>query len=300
MISNVPRFPELICFRYNPGKRRVGNEIIGNPADSKFGIRDDQIVDAYDWAIKEGAKRFGLHTMICSNQLDCAYMIETIRMLLEVVEMVSRALDIKFEFINMGGGIGIPYRITEAPFNITALASAAKELLGQFEQKHGYAPRLFMEPGRYITGPHGVLVTKVINRMSKYREFVGVDASCISTMMRPAIYYPDGGYHHISVFGKKQNGRPEKVSIVGSACENNDQFGRDRELPRVCEGDIILVHDTGAHCYAMASNYNGRLRPQELMLRSDGSVELIRRAETPDDYFKTMLDFEPRSLRIKL
>ncbi|MDO9399738.1 MAG: diaminopimelate decarboxylase [bacterium] len=295
MINKVPAFPELICFRYNPGERRTGNEIIGNPADSKYGVRHDQIVEAYKMAMKRQAKRFGLHTMICSNQPDYTYMTKTVNMLLEVVEMVSEALGIKFEFINVGGGIGIPYKLDDKPFNMSAFAEEAKILLDQFNQKHGYAPKFFMESGRYMVGPHGVLVTKVINRMSKYKEYVGVDASCISSMMRPAIYYPEGGYHHISVFGK-DNGPTERVNVVGSACENNDQFGRDRELPKIVEGDVVIVHDTGAHCYVMASNYNGRLRLQEVMLRSNGNVELIRRAETPEDYFRTMFDFEPKTL----
>lgn len=298
MISKVPKFPELICFRYNPGKRRIGNEIIGNPADSKYGARHDQIVDAYRLAIKRGATRFGLHTMICSNQPKLRYMVETVEMLLEIVEMISTKLNIKFEFINMGGGIAIPYKPKDKFFNMSALANATKRLLAEFEQKFWYKPKFYMESGRYMTGPHGVLVTKVINRMSKYKEFVGVDASCISSMMRPAIYYPDGGYHHISVF-EKNDGPFEivNVNVVGSACENNDQFGRDRELPKISEGDIVLIHDTGAHCYAMASNYNGRLRPKELILREDGDVSLIRRAETINDYFRTQSDFTPEVLR---
>ncbi|MBU2007795.1 diaminopimelate decarboxylase [Patescibacteria group bacterium] len=286
MVPKVPIFPETICFRYNPGKRRTGNSIIGNPVEAKYGVTHEQIINAYSMARDRGAKKFGLHTMVCSNQIDYLYVIKTVKMLLKVVNMVSNKLNIKFEFINMGGGIGIPYKPDDKPFNISALAKEAKKLLDQFEKKHGYAPMFFMESGRYITGPHGVLVTKVINTMDKYKKFVGVDVSCISSMMRPAIYYPEGGYHHISVFGKDK-GPFETVNIVGSACENSDQFGRDRELPKISEGDIILVHDTGAHCYGMASNYNGRLRPQELMLREDGSVERIRRAERLADYLRT-------------
>ncbi|MEK7395963.1 MAG: diaminopimelate decarboxylase [Candidatus Poribacteria bacterium] len=288
MVSKVPgEFPETICFRYNPGKRRTGNTIIGEPEDSKYGIRHDQIVDAYRIAIKRGAKRFGLHTMICSNQLDYTYMVETIKMLLGIVEMVSEELNIKFKFINVGGGIGIPYKPDGKLFNMLAFAKEAKNLLDQFKKKYGYVPDFFMESGRYMTGPHGVLVTKVINVMEKYKKFIGVDASCISTMMRPAIYYPNGGYHHISVFGK-DDGPFEIVNIVGSACENNDQFGWNRKLPKIREDDIVIIHDTGAHCYGMTSNYNGRLRPQELMLRSDGGVEKIRQAENLADYLRTL------------
>jgi diaminopimelate decarboxylase len=197
------------------------------------------------------------------------------------------------EFINIGGGFGIPYKPGDQPMPLKKLAALMKKLFEDHYYKVGrYKPRLFMENGRFITGPHGVLVTRVINRMKKYKEYVGVDACCTSTMMRPAMYYnaehnPWGGYHEISVFGGE--GRPlEKVNVVGSACENNDQFGRDRLLPKVTEGDVILVDDTGAHCYAMANNYNSRLRPAELMLLENGEVVMIRRAETMKDYFATL------------
>lgn len=294
MIAKVSKpFPELICFRYNPGDRQTGNDIIGDPVNSKYGVPHENIVEAYRLARKRGAKEFGLHTMICSNQLTYGYFGQTVRMLLDVAAMLNSELGIKLEFINIGGGFGIPYKPDDQPIPLKEMASSMKKL---FEDSYykigGYKPRLFMENGRFITGPHGVLVTRVINRMRKYKEFVGVDACCTSTMMRPAMYYnakhdPWGGYHDISVF--KGEDRPlEKVNVVGSACENNDQFGRDRLLPKVTEGDVILVHDTGAHCYAMANNYNGRLRPAELMLLESGEVIMVRRAETIEDYFATL------------
>ena len=197
MIDRVPTFPELICFRYNPGKRRTGNQIIGIPLEAKYGLRHDQIIEAYKRAINRDAKRFGLHTMIVSNQLDYSYMVETVRMLLEIIEMVSKALGIKFEFFNIGGGIGIPYRPGDEPFDVPALAGKTRALLEEFEQKHGYAPKLFMECGRFMTGPSGALVATVINRMSKYREYIGVDVSTMSANPRPAIY--ETAYHHITI-----------------------------------------------------------------------------------------------------
>jgi len=193
LIDKVPdsHFLKRICFRYNPGERRSGNEIIGNPVESKYGVRDDQIIAAYARAIDRGAGQFGIHTMICSNERDYTYMGETVRMLLEVVERISQALGIRFEFINIGGGIGIPYRPDDEPFDISGLAQEAGDALAQFRSRHGHVPKLFLESGRAMTGPHGVLVTKVLNRMSKYREYVGVDA-CMSSLMRPAMYGASG------------------------------------------------------------------------------------------------------------
>ena len=296
MIDRVPVFPELVCFRYNPGERRTGNQIIGIPVEAKYGLRHDQVVDAYRLAMKRGAKRFGLHTMIVSNELNCDYMVATVRMLLEIMEMVSRELDIRFEFFNIGGGIGIPYRPDDKPFDITALVKETETLLADFRKEQGYVPALYVESGRFMTGPHGVLVAKVVNRMSKYREYVGIDASTWAANVRPAVY--ETAYHHITVLdpdGNPESGGEEVVDVVGPLCENSDKFARQRLLPKTEIGDIMVQHDTGAHTPAMASNYNGWLRPQILMLRADGSVELIKRAETMDDLFAT-LDFEPKVL----
>ncbi|MGD9142732.1 MAG: diaminopimelate decarboxylase [Dehalococcoidia bacterium] len=296
MIDKVPEFPELICFRYNPGERRTGNQIIGIPVEAKYGVRHDQVVDAYRRAITRGAKRFGIHTMIISNELDYTYMVETVRMLLEVMEMVSQALDIKFEFFNIGGGIGIPYRPEDEPFDISSLAAEAGKLLYDFAKRNDYTPELFVESGRYMTGPHGVLVARVINRMSKYREYVGIDAATWAANVRPAVY--ETAYHHITMLdpaGRPKRGEEETVDVVGPLCENSDKFARQRRLPKVETGDIMVQHDTGAHTPAMASNYNGWLRPRIMLLRSDGSVELIKRAETFDDLFAT-LNFEPKIL----
>jgi diaminopimelate decarboxylase len=293
LVPKAPQIPKLICFRYNPGPRRTGNSIIGNPVEAKYGVAHHQLLDAYRAARDRGAERFGLHTMLASNELKYSYMVQTVEMLLEVAQWVSSELNIRFEFINMGGGLGIPYKPDSAPFDLEALSRGIEELFHNFRCRYGYAPRLFMESGRYMTGPHGVLVVRAINRKEIYRTYIGVDA-CMSALMRPAMY---GAYHHIDVLGKSAQGHPEpvEVDVVGSLCENNDKFAIQRPLPPVAEGDLLIIHDTGAHGHAMGFNYNGKLRPQELLLRSDGGVELIRRAETVDDYFST-LEFEPQIL----
>jgi len=291
-IKRVPKMPELICFRYNPGAERKGNSIIGNPEESKYGIRHDQIVDAYRMAKKRGAKRFGIHTMICSNQLDYKYIVETVHMLLSVVKEIQSKLDIKFEFINIGGGIGIPYRPEQKQFNIKALARESINALNEFKKIYGYVPKLYTECGRYMTGPHGVLITKVINRMDKYKPFIGVDA-CMSSLMRPALY---DAYHHIKIH--KGGRKKEVINVVGSLCENNDWFAKDRELSVSKIGDIMIIQDTGAHGIAMAFQYNARLRPKELLF-FDKYVKLIRRAETTVDYLRTQSDFKPKTVSLR-
>jgi diaminopimelate decarboxylase len=288
LVDKVPTVPELICFRYNPGPRRTGNVIIGNPVEAKYGITYDQLVPAYRKARDRGARRFGLHTMVASNERDCTYIIETARMLLEVAELVEVELGIRFEFVNIGGGLGIPYRPEDQPLDLATMAGEITALFAAFKTAHGYAPRMYMESGRWMTGPHGVLVTTAINHKDIYRHYIGVDA-CMSALMRPAIY---GSYHHIDVIGKEQQPATAVYDVVGSLCENNDKFAVQRHLPPVQDGDLLAIHDTGAHGYAMGFQYNGRLRPKELLLRCDGTVELIRRAETVEDYFQT-LHFTP-------
>ena len=222
--------------------------------------------------------------MLCSNELNYKYMVETVLMLLDVVEMVSKELNKGLDFINIGGGLGIPYEPEQSPLNIEALGHEALELFEQFNSKHGYMPKLLMESGRYMTGPHGVLVVTAINQKHTYREYVGVDA-CMSALMRPAMY---DAYHHIDVYQKNTSLEKTIVDIVGSLCENNDKFAVQRSLPPIEDGDILLIHDSGAHGHAMGFNYNGRLRPKELLLRLDGTVELIRREENLDDYLATL------------
>jgi len=284
LATKVPEFPELICFRYNPGPRRTGNIIIGNPVEAKYGITYEQIISAYKLALERGAKRFGLHTMVASNERDYTYIVETARMLLQIAEMVEDELGIRFEFLNIGGGLGIPYKPEDHPLDLDSMAREIIELFADFKSTHGYAPRMYMESGRWITGPHGALVTRAINHKSIYRQYIGVDA-CMSALMRPAVY---DAYHHVDVIGKTDQKNSETYDIAGSLCENNDKFAVQRSLPPVHEGDLLAIHDTGAHGHAMGFQYNGRLRPKELLLRTDGSVELIRRAETNEDYFQTL------------
>lgn len=291
LIEKVPHFPEMICFRYNPGPRRTGNVIIGNPEEAKYGVSHEQVVEAYRMAKERGATRFGLHTMVASNELDYTYIVETARMVLEVAAEVEAALGIKFEFVNIGGGFGIPYRPEQKPLDLAGMSAEITELFDGFRKRHGHAPAMYMESGRFITGPHGALVTTAINSKDTYRRYIGVDA-CMSALMRPALY---GAYHHIDVIGKDRDPKTEVYDVVGSLCENNDKFAVQRELQPVDDGDILVIHDSGAHGHAMGFQYNGRLRPKELMLRADGRVELIRRAETVADYFATY-DFEPSVL----
>ncbi len=285
LIPKLPEIPDLICFRYNPGSRRTGNDIIGNPVEAKYGVSHDQILDAYRQMAELGSTRFGLHTMLASNERNSSYIVETTRMLLDLTRWLSEELSIRFEFVNIGGGLGIPYRPEDLPLNLDEMSSQINGLFDSYRASHGYAPKLFMESGRYMTGPHGVLVTKAINRKDIYRKYIGVDA-CMSALMRPGMY---GAYHHIDVLGKDPAMLPtKKVDVVGSLCENIDKFAVERDLPEIETDDILIIHDTGAHGHAMGFNYNAKMRPQELLLRQDGSVELIRREETMADYFATL------------
>jgi diaminopimelate decarboxylase len=295
LLDKLPSMPELICFRYNPGARRTGNAIIGTPVEAKYGVSHDQLIGAYKTAMDRGAKRFGLHTMLASNERDYTYIVQTAKMLLDQVSRIADALNIRFDFINIGGGLGIPYRPADAPLDLTAMAREIIAAFDTFAQYRGYMPTLFMESGRYMTGPHGALVTTAINRKEIYRTYVGVDA-CMSALMRPGMY---NAYHHITLPGRSAEDSMQVVDVVGSLCENNDKFAIQRSLPAITEGDLVLIHDTGAHGHAMGFNYNGKLRPKELLLRSDGTVELIRREERLEDYFST-LSFSPDVLPVKL
>ena len=251
--------------------------------EAKYGVAHDQLVDAYRIAGERGAKRFGLHTMVASNERDYTYIVETARVLLELALELKKALAIELEFVNIGGGLGIPYHPEHSPLDLAAMAKEITALFDAFRSANGFAPKMLMESGRFITGPHGCLVTTAINAKQTYRNYVGVDA-CMSALMRPALY---DAYHHIDVLGKEHLPKSETYDVVGSLCENNDKFAVQRELPPIDDGDILVIHDTGAHGHAMGFQYNGRLRPKELLLRSDGTVELIRRAETVEDYFIT-------------
>lgn len=286
LLAKLERMPSLISFRFNPGPDLVGDRLIGTPMEAKFGVRRDQLVSAYDAARQLGARRFGLHAMVASNVLSVEPLLATLAMLLELEQELHARLGIACEFLNVGGGLGIPYRPGEGTLDVEGFAAGAAQLLGEHGRLTGRRPALFIEAGRHVTGPHGVLVTTVVNRMSKWREYAGVDAG-MAALMRPGIY-PDA-YHHVTLLGDDGERPRERVDVVGGLCENNDKFAVQRELPALREGDVLLIHDTGAHGIAMGFNYNGKLKPKELLLRADGSVALIRRAEEIErDYFNTL------------
>ncbi len=283
------KLPELICFRYNPGPLRATAEgnVIGNPQDAKYGLTREQLFEAYQLMKLKGVKRFGLHTMVASNELRSSAFIQTAEMLFDLVVEISKSVGIKFDFINLGGGIGIPYKPEQKAVDLEFVSKGIKDLYEKKIVANDLAPlKIVMENGRMVTGPFGYLITRAIHEKHIYKEYVGVDA-CMSNLMRPALY---GAYHHITVLGKENFSRTEKYDVVGSLCENNDKFAVDRMLPKIENGDLIAIHNSGAHGYAMGFNYNGKLRSSELLLNQNGEIELIRRAETTSDYFAT-LDF---------
>ncbi len=279
--------PELICLRYNPGPLREGNAIIGKPEEAKYGFTREQLVDGYRQLQAKGVRRFGLHTMVASNELNPEFFVETARMLFQLAIELARDPGVRIEFVNLGGGIGIPYRPGEKAVDLDYVGRRIRQAYQEMIVPAGLHPlKIFMENGRCITGPHGYLVTEAIHHKSTYKEYIGVDA-CMANLMRPGMY---GAYHHITVLGKETAPHDHTYDVVGSLCENNDKFAVDRQLPPINAGDLLVIHDAGAHGYAMGFQYNGKLRCAELLLREDGSLVPIRRAETMDDYFAT-LDF---------
>ena len=277
--------PEVLCFRYNPGPLREGNSIIGNPEEAKYGFTREQVFEGFQEIRRKGVKRFGLHTMVASNELNPRFFVDTARMLFEFAVELAESLDLRLEFVNLGGGIGIPYRPEESRVDLNQVGEGVRAAYEELIVPAGLDPLdVFMENGRVITGPHGYLITRAIHKKQIYRDYVGVDA-CMANLMRPGMY---GAYHHITVLGNDQTSRRQKVDVVGSLCENNDKFAIQRPLPPVEMGDLLVIHDAGAHGHSMGFQYNGKLRSAELLLREDGTVELIRRAETMDDYFATL------------
>lgn len=304
-------FPELICFRYNPGPLKEGNALIGNPEEAKYGFTREQLFEGYKKCKELGAKRFGLHTMVASNELEPSYHIETAKLLFELVLEIKEKLDIQIEFVNLGGGYGIPYKPDQDPINYNEISDGIREQYEELIVKNDMKLKIVMECGRIITGPYGYLITEVRHLKSTYKEYVGTDA-CMANLMRPGMY---SAYHHITVLGKEDAELSETYDVTGSLCENNDKFAIDRKLPKIEVGDLIVIHDAGAHGHAMGFQYNGKLRSAEFLMRQsevleseishellekDGEKEVdetevefeeIRRAETVDDYFAT-LDFD--------
>ncbi len=277
--------PDTLSFRFNPGPAKKGNSIIGKPEEAKYGLTEDQMLKAYATALEKGVKHFGMHTMVASNELNSGYFIETAKLLLRLLADVSKRLGISIDFINFGGGIGIPYNPGEKPVDIQAISAGIKRHFTEYVLKNSLRePAVYMECGRAITGPYGYLVTTAIHEKHTYREYIGVDAT-MADLMRPAFY---GAYHHITVMGKEDKEETMMYDVVGSLCENNDKFAINRRLPPVELGDILVIHDTGAHGRAMGFNYNGKLRAGELLLRENGEVVEIRRKETLTDYFATL------------
>ncbi len=277
--------PEVLSFRYNPGDLIEGNDIIGKPMEAKYGLTRPQLFEAYARAREMGVKRFGLHTMVISSELRTEAFLLTARIMFELAAELKAQLNITPEFINLGGGFGIPYRPEEESVNYAAIGAGVQRLYNHILRPVGLGDTAIRtESGRAMTGDAGWLVSTVLHRKDTYKHYIGLD-SCMANLMRPALY---GAYHHITVLGKEHAPADHIYDITGSLCENNDKFAIDRALPKIDIGDIVIIHDTGAHGSAMGFNYNGKLHCAELLRCTDGSIELIRRAQTIDDYFATL------------
>ena len=279
--------PEMISFRYHPGPlQKSSNTIIGTPEEAKYGLTHDQLLEAYRIAKEKGAKRFGLHTMVISNELNPDCFIATAQMIFNLVVEIKNKLAIDIELVNFGGGVGIPYRPEDTAVDLEYVGRGIEQAYNDTIVACGLGPlKIALELGRSITGPYGYLVAKAIHKKETYKNYIGLDA-CMANLMRPALY---GSYHHITVIGKENAPLDHVYDVTGSLCENNDKFAINRALPKIDIGDTIVIHDAGAHGHAMGFNYNGKLRSAELLLKEDGSVQLIRRAETIEDYFSTMI-----------
>ena len=274
--------PEVLSFRYNPGDLIEGNDIIGKPVEAKYGLTRPQMFEGYRRAQEMGVKRFGLHTMVISSELRTEAFLLTARIMFELAAELKQNLGICVEFVNLGGGFGIPYRPEENPIDYAAVGAGIERLYNDIMRPAGLgSTAIRTESGRAITGDAGWLVSTVLHEKDTYKKYIGLD-SCMANLMRPALY---GAYHHITVLGKENAPADHIYDVTGSLCENNDKFAIDRALPKIDIGDIVVIHDTGAHGSAMGFNYNGKLWCAELLLRTDGTIELIRRAQTLDDYF---------------
>ena len=290
-LEKTAGLPELISFRYNPGPLKEGNAIIGKPEEAKYGFTRDRLIKGYSVCKEKGVKRFALHTMVASNELSVPYHIETARMLFELAVEIKEKAGVRLEFINLGGGVGIPYKPEQEAVDYQVLVSGIQKAYNEIIKPAGLDPmNIRTEWGRVITGPYGWLVTRAVHKKEIYRNYIALDA-CMADLMRPALY---GAYHHITIPGKENAPLSETYDVVGSLCENNDKFAVQRNLPKIDvaadggAGDFVVIHDAGAHGRAMGFNYNGKLRCGELLLRQDGSVVQIRRPETVDDYFATL------------
>lgn len=284
--KTIGHIPETISCRYNPGGLfKISNSIMDNPGDAKYGMTTEQIFEAFRILKAKGAKKFGIHAFLASNTVTNEYYPTLAKILFEVAVKLEQETGADIQFINLSGGIGIPYKPDQEPNDIRAIGAGVKKVYEEVLVPAGMGDvAIYTELGRFMTGPYGYLVTRAIHAKHTYKEYIGCDA-CAVNLMRPAMY---GAYHHITVMGKENEPCDHKYDITGSLCENNDKFAIDRMLPKIDIGDLLVIHDTGAHGFAMGYNYNGKLRSAEVLLKEDGSFELIRRAETPKDYFATL------------
>ena len=284
-LERVADIPDTVCCRYNPGGHfAIANNIMDNPGDAKYGMTREQLTEAYTRLMAKGVKHFGLHAFLASNTVTNDYYPELARILFKVAVELKEETGASVEFINLSGGVGIAYRPGQAQNDIMEIGEGVRRAYEEVLVPAGMGNvRLYTEMGRYMLAPYGALVSRVIHQKHIYKEYIGLDA-CAANLMRPAIY---GAYHHITVMGKENAPCDHKYDVTGGLCENNDKFAIDRMLPEINIGDLVFIHDAGAHGFAMGYNYNGKLRSAELLLKEDGSVEMIRRAETPADYFAT-------------
>ncbi|MBE5780305.1 MAG: diaminopimelate decarboxylase [Clostridiales bacterium] len=279
--------PETICLRYNPGGDfQIGTSIMGSPWDAKYGMTKTQLMAGIRKLSAMGAKKFGIHAFLSSNTTDKNYYPYLAKELFTLAVEMNKLTGAEISFINLSGGIGIPYRPEDRPVDIKEVGEGVRKMYERTIAKAGMKVAIKTELGRFMTGPHGYLVSTVLHEKKIYKDYIGLDA-CAVNLMRPAMY---GAYHHITVMGKEDAPHDTLYDVTGSLCENNDKFAVNRALPKIDIGDIVVIHDTGAHGFSMGYNYNGKLRSAEVLLKEDGSTQLIRRAETPKDYFAT-LDF---------
>ncbi len=289
-LEKVAGIPETISCRFNPGGYfSIANSIMDNPGDAKYGFTKEQIIEGFKILKAKGAKRFGIHAFLASNTVTNDYYPELARILFELAVEIRDKTGCDIKFINLSGGVGIPYKPDAEPNDIIAIGEGVHKVYDEVLTANGMGDvAIYTEMGRFMLGPYGGLVTKATHEKHTYKEYIGVDA-CACNLMRPAMY---GAYHHITVLGKENEPCDHKYDVTGSLCENNDKFAIDRMLPKIDMGDYLFIHDAGAHGYSMGYNYNGKLRSAEILLKEDGSFELIRRAETPQDYFRTFDCFD--------
>lgn len=285
ILDKLTGIPETICCRFNPGGNfELHNRIMDNPGDSKYGFTKEQIIEGFKILKAKGAKYFGLHSFLASNTVTNDYYPKLARILFELAVELQKETGVKFKFINLSGGVGIAYKPEDKPNDIDVIGEGVRKAFEEILVPAGMGDvAIYTELGRYMLAPYGHLIAKATHEKHIYKEYIGLDA-CAANLMRPAIY---GAYHHITVLGKENEPCDHKYDVTGGLCENNDKFAIDRMLPKIDIGDYICIHDAGAHGFSMGYNYNGKLRSAELLLKEDGSVEMIRRAETPADYFAT-------------